>query len=77
MATPNQMPKKNNTLHQQVLAGLIETRDASWNRKVIRKDDEGKEVVDTVKQKREALRFPLAANLSDANVQIVAERWLQ
>ena len=76
MTTPNQMPKKNNSLHQQVLSNLIEARDASWNRKVLVKDDDGKETLDTVKVKRTALRFPLAGNLSEQALNNLAERWL-
>lgn len=76
MATPNQMPKRPNKVKQQIVSNLIETRPASWNRKVLSKNEEGKEVVETVKVSQSELRFPLAQNLSWDSVERLAKRWL-
>lgn len=74
---PNQMPKKsNNKLRQQLLAGLIETKPSSWERKSLSKDEEGKEVVSSTKVTHDALRYPLAQNVSDDSVERTARRWL-
>lgn len=45
MTTPNAMPKKFNALHQQILSGLLATKPASWDRKTLVKDADGKETV--------------------------------
>ena len=76
MATPNQMPKRPNKLRQQLLAGLIETKPSSWNRKVLTKDEDSKELVETTKVSYDALRFPLAQNISERNVERAARRWI-
>lgn len=70
------MPKRPNRVRQQLLAGLIETKPSSWNRKVLSKDEDGKEQIDTVKVSHDALRFPLAQNISERNVERAARRWL-
>lgn len=71
MATPNQMPNKNK-IRQQILAGLIETKPASWNKKVW--NDE-KKTVDEVKVAHQGLRYPLAQNVSEQTVERAAKRW--
>lgn len=73
---PNQMPKKNNKLRQQLLAGLIETKPSSWERKSLSRDEDGKEVLESVKVTHDALRYPLAQNVSDDSVERTARRWL-
>lgn len=70
------MPKKANKLRQQLLAGLIETKPSSWERKSIAKDDDGKEVVSSTKVSHNALRYPLAQNVSDESVERTARLWL-
>jgi hypothetical protein len=73
------MPKSTNKIRQEILAGLIETKPTSWNRKVWKKDedDDGKLVESTVKVNRDSLRFPLAQNISDSSVDALAKRWLK
>ena len=74
---PSAMPRNNSHLHQQVLAGIIKTKPASWTRKVLSKDADGKEVVNTVAVTYEgALQFPLAQNISEENVERAARRWM-
>ena len=70
------MPKRPNKLRQQLLAGLIETKPTSWSRKTISHDDDGKEVVTTSKVSHDALRYPLAQNVSDHNIEAAAKRWM-
>ena len=76
MPTPNQMPAKANPLHQQLLAGLIATKPVSWVKKTLGKDADGKETVESTKVTHEGLRFPLAQNVSDFNVNVLARRWV-
>ncbi|ASZ75496.1 hypothetical protein KIW74_gp32 [Mycobacterium phage Kimona] len=76
-ATPNSMPRKANPLHQKVLAGLIETKPFSWSQKKLGKDKDGKEVVNKVKVTGTALRYPLAQNVSEDNVERIARRWVR
>lgn len=76
MATPNQMPKRPNQLRQQLLSGLIETKPTSWSRKVLDKDEDGKEVVSTQKVTHDALRFPLAQNVSEESVERASRSWM-
>lgn len=76
MATPNQMPKRPNKLRQQIVSNLIDTRPSSWTKKRIVKDKDGKEQVESVKVTHSELRHSFAQNMSDANVERLAERWL-
>ena len=76
MPTPNQMPKKPSKLRQQIVAGLIATKPSSWDRKSISKDEDGKEIVTTRRQRHDALKFPFAQNMSDDAVDRLSERWL-
>lgn len=76
MVTPNQMPKRQSKVRQQLVASLIETQQASWKRKVWAKDEDGELKEATVTVTRDALRYPLAQNVSDRNVEALAERWL-
>jgi len=75
MATPNQMPRKTNPLHLQILGGLIETKAVSWDRKSLSKGKDGKEVVESTKVQHQALRSPLAQNVSALNVERAAAGW--
>lgn len=77
MTTPNKMPKNKNKIRQEILSGLIATHPTSWNRKVWSKDEEGDLVESTVKVPRQSLRFPLAQNVSSANVDALAAKWLK
>ena len=77
MPTPNQMPTKANTLHQQILAGLIETKPVPWVKKTLSKDDDGKETVESTKVTHQGLRFPLAQNVSDLNVNRAAKGFIK
>ncbi|MDV6975302.1 hypothetical protein [Mycobacterium intracellulare] len=72
--TPNAMPRKANPIHQQLLSGLLETKPVSWVRKRI--DPETNGVVQT-KVTGTALRFPLAQNMSNLNVDRAAKRWMR
>ncbi|QJD50270.1 hypothetical protein SEA_IWOKEUPLIKEDIS_67 [Mycobacterium phage Iwokeuplikedis] len=74
-ATPNAMPKKANVIHQQILSGLLATKPAGWVKKTLVKID-GKEDVVKTKVSRQELRFPLAQNVSDENVDRMARRWI-
>ena len=76
MATPNQMPKRPNKLKQQLVSNLIETRPASWTRKTLTKDEDGKEKVKSEKVAQSELRFPLAQNFSWDSVERLAKRWI-
>jgi hypothetical protein len=72
------MPKpvaKANLIHQQILGGLIATAPVSWTRKSLTKDKDGKESVVKTRVTGTALRFPLAQNVSDFNINRMAERW--
>lgn len=74
---PNQMPKRQQSkIRQQMIAGLIETKPTSWNRKTLAKDEDGKEVVNNRMVRRDELRFPLAQNVSEESVERLAKRWL-
>lgn len=73
MATPNQMPRTTNKLHQQVLSGLLATKPTSWVKKTW--NDEKKDV-DTVKVSGVEPRNALARNVSDENIDRAARRWL-
>jgi len=70
------MPKRASKVRQQVVASLIETQPASWKRKVFKKDEDGELRDGTVTVTREALRYPLAQNVSESNVEALAKRWL-
>lgn len=76
MSTPNQMPKKQNKINQQVLGDLIHTLPTSWTRKSISTNEDGKEVVEETKIHHHTLKFPLAQNVSAESVNRLAERWL-
>ena len=65
---------KTNLVHQQLLAGLIETTEFSTTYK--KWDEENKDVV-TEKVKRLGLRSPLAQNISEENVERAAKRWIK
>ncbi|QHB38089.1 hypothetical protein KIY75_gp61 [Mycobacterium phage Noelle] len=73
------MPKptpKRNLVHQQLLSGLIETKPVSWDRKtIVPATPISKETVVKTKVTRQALRFPLAQNVSNFNVDLAARRW--
>lgn len=74
MATPNQMPRNNNPIHQAIIAGLTAIKPAGWVKKTW--NDETKDV-DTVKVNHIEPRFPLARNFSDENIERLAKRWLK
>lgn len=76
---PNEMPKrydKQRLLRMQLLAGLIETRKSTWTQKVITKDEDGKEQVESVNHRHDPLRYPLAANIAEWNVERLSREWL-
>ncbi|QGJ97343.1 hypothetical protein PBI_ISCA_63 [Mycobacterium phage Isca] len=75
------MPKptaKANRIHQQLLAGLIETRKTYWTRKVAdpKSPDPRKPNLIEVKVFNTELRYPLARNVSEFNVELAAKRWI-
>lgn len=67
--------KKANQIHQQLLSGLISTKPGGWTQKVLGKDDNGAEIVTGVIHSREELKSPLAANVSNFNVERAAQKW--
>lgn len=69
--------KKQNLIKQSMLAGLIETKPVSYTKKTLGKDEDGKEVVINQTVTRQGLRFPLAQNVSEENVERLAARWAQ
>ncbi|AHJ86679.1 hypothetical protein CRB1_68 [Mycobacterium phage CRB1] len=76
MATPNQMPKRTNPIHQQILSGLLANKPASWARKTLVKGKDGKDEVIKTTVTHQEPRFPLARNVSDFNIDRTARRWL-
>ncbi|AHG24287.1 hypothetical protein KIY80_gp63 [Mycobacterium phage Benvolio] len=77
MATPNQMPKRTNPIHQQILSGLLANKPASWARKTLVKGADGKESVIKTTVTHLEPRFALARNVSDENIDRIASRWLR
>lgn len=77
MTTPNKMPRRNNKLQQQMLEGLIANTKHTWKKKILVADDNGKERLEEVHVTRQALRYPLAQNVSEQNVESAARRWLK
>ncbi|AFQ97369.1 hypothetical protein FGG47_gp33 [Mycobacterium phage Rebeuca] len=75
-ATPSAMPRKVNPLRQKLLGSLIETKPVSWTQKTVAKGPDGKEVVTEHKRTRQGLRYPLAQNVSNDNVERAAKRWI-
>lgn len=73
---PNEMPKKQDKLKLQIVQGLLAVTPSSWSLKTLSKTEEGKEVVETTKVAFNALRYPLAENVSHDNVERAARRWL-
>lgn len=71
------MPKKQNKIQQQALLGLISLAPASWTRKTLHKDEDGKEIVKNDQITRSVLRYPLAQNVSEENVERAAKRWMK
>lgn len=71
--SPNAMPRKTNQLHQQILASLTDTKPSTWEQKLFDKDD------NLVKKKitNQELRKPLSRNVSEANIEIAAKRWMR
>ncbi|AOT24984.1 hypothetical protein PBI_KALPINE_65 [Mycobacterium phage Kalpine] len=77
MATPNQMPQRTNPIHQHTLSGLLATKPVTSTFKKVVKGSDGKDQVVERKVTRQGLRFPLAQNVSEANVDRMARRWLR
>lgn len=68
---------KANLNHQKILAALVETKPVSWTHKRIdpaSADPRKPEVIST-KVTGTELRFPLARNVSEFNVERAARRW--
>jgi hypothetical protein len=76
MATPNAMPKKVSPIHQQILAGLLATKPASWVHKTDVTPAERQPTIVERTITRQALRFPLAQNVSDLSIERAARVWL-
>lgn len=71
------MPKpgpRTNLVHQQILAGLIETKPVSWDHKTWNDEEKSVEVT---KEAREGLRQPLAQNVSALSVERAAKKWVK
>jgi hypothetical protein len=64
------MPKKNpSPVSLALVGGLVETKAISWDRKTIKYDENGKEVILSTRTSFEGLRYPLAQNVSELNVE--------
>lgn len=67
---------KLNPVRAQVLGALIEAKPHSWEQRVIRKGEDGKDVLALVPHVHgESLRFALAQNVSERSVNVLARRW--
>ncbi|AUV62021.1 hypothetical protein KIV63_gp23 [Mycobacterium phage SWU2] len=75
-ATPNAMPRKANPIRQQVLSALIETKAVTTTFKRDTTPHEKKPTIEERKVTRLRLRFPLAQNVSDLNVDRAAKAWI-
>lgn len=78
LATPNAMPaKKIGEIRRQILGQLIETKTESWDRKTIDPETAHEKKPNVIKTKmtNTVLRYPLAGNVSDVNVERAAKRW--
>lgn len=77
MTTPNEMPKRQpDKLREQILARLIEAKRQTWARKQFVRAEEGGEELVEEQVAHDALRWPLAQNVSENAVQQAARRWL-
>lgn len=76
MKTPNEMPKKANLLKQRLIHSLVETAPSVWKIRSIAKAEDGTEEVVESSKTRNVLKFPLAHNVSDLNVERAARRFL-
>lgn len=76
MNTPNAMPKKSSVIGQQIVSALLATKPASWVHKTLVKDADGKEAVVKHTVAGQELKFPLAQNVTDLNVERAARRLL-
>lgn len=80
MTTPNVMPKKSNAIGAQIVTALIDTKPTSWVHKAIdavATADPKKPVIIETKREGRELRHPLAQNVSGANVERAARKFLQ
>jgi hypothetical protein len=66
-----------NPIRQTVVSGLIATQKSTTTVKVLITDENGKEDVQNISTTRDVLRYPLAQNVSEQNVNRLAERWLK
>lgn len=71
MTTPKPQARMN-PMHQQILGALIKTKPTSWNHRKI--DPATGELTQTVVTGT-ALANPLAANVSAATIERMAQRW--
>lgn len=74
------MPKPEAHLHplrQKLLGGLIETQKSTTTVKTFVKDEDGKEQEVSTSTTRDVLRYPLAQNVSELNVNRLAGRWVK
>ncbi|UJD20901.1 hypothetical protein SEA_ZIMMER_63 [Mycobacterium phage Zimmer] len=76
MATPNAMPKRTNPIHQQILSALLATKPVKRTHKRFIRDADGKEHEVFETSTVNVLRSPLAANVSDENIERAARRWI-
>lgn len=74
--SPGDMPSRPDRTRQKVVGDLIHTVPTSWDRKSLKKDDAGKDVVESEKVWHQQLRYPLAQNVSAESVERLAKRWL-
>jgi len=77
LTTPNKMPQSISKLKEQLVYGLIAISPSAWERKSLARDDAGKEVVETQRVVRSVLRHSFAQNVSEENVERLANRWIK
>ena len=75
MVTPNLMPKKVNPIHTQILGSLIDAKPHKWEQRTFVRVDGVETLVMAPHVHGETLRWPLAQNVSDENVDRLAARW--
>ncbi|AJD82483.1 hypothetical protein SHEEN_65 [Mycobacterium phage Sheen] len=78
-ATPNIMPRKVNPIHQKILGALIETTQVTSVYKSVDPASENPRrpnIIET-KKTRPLLRYALAQNVSEFNVDLAARRWFK
>jgi hypothetical protein len=74
---PSRQAQQSTVLHQQLLAALTATKPTSWTHYTIDPESPDQRKPNLIKTKVTGteLRFPLAQNVSEENVERAAARW--